>query len=73
MKLAALTSAILKLARRTWANRDSTICPIHHGRALATGHGRDDGTQCEYEHYVAGTGKQHYFWVSRGQQGVIEV
>jgi hypothetical protein len=64
MKLVALTSAIMRLARRPWVNRDSTVCPIHQRQALATGHVRDNGTQCEYEHYVTGTGKQHYFWVS---------
>ena len=65
MKLALLTRTILGLPERLWAIRDTKICPIHHGRAWATGHVRDNGTECEYEHYVTGTGKQHYFWVSR--------
>jgi hypothetical protein len=64
--LSSLTSAILTLSRRLWTIRDSTICPVHHEQALATGHVRDDRTQWEYEHCAADTGKQHYFWVSSG-------
>ena len=63
MKLAAVTRAIMKLARKQWAIRGTMICPIHHGQACATGHLRYDGMECEYEHCVTGTGKQHYFWV----------
>ena len=63
VRLAVLTNTILTLTRRLWTIRDSTICPIHHESALATGHVRDDGAQWEYEHCAAGTGKQHYFGV----------
>jgi hypothetical protein len=64
MTLAVLTKTILTLTRRLWTIRDSTICPIHHESALATGHVRDDGRQWEYEHCAARTGKLHYFWTS---------
>ena len=63
VKITVLTTAILTLSRRLWTIRDSTICPFHLEQALATGHVRDE-TQWEYEHCAAGTGKQHYFWVS---------
>jgi hypothetical protein len=66
MKLAAVTRAILKLARKWLAIRATIICPIHHGQAWATGHVRDDGTECEYEHCVTGTSKHHYLWVPWG-------
>ena len=65
MTLAVLTNTMLTFTRRLWTIRDSTICPIHHEPALATGHVRDDGTEWEYEHCAAGTGEQHYFWTSR--------
>jgi hypothetical protein len=66
MKFADLIKGILRLARKRWAIRDPIICPIHHGQAWATGHVRDNGVECEFEHCVAGTSEHHYFWVPWG-------
>jgi len=63
VKITVLTTAILTLSRRLWTIRDSTICPIHHEHALATGHFRDE-SQCEYVHCSARTGNHLYFWLS---------
>jgi hypothetical protein len=62
MKVLILSAGIMLCAGGLRADRYSMTCPTHKVLALATGHIRKQSTECEYSHYVAGTGATHTFW-----------
>lgn len=64
VRILIVLGGLLLFAGGLWATRDSTICPIHHVQALATGRVRANGMACEYSHYDGRTGGTHTFWTS---------